>query len=98
MKYDFYTYRYLSKIFPPHLACVVTLPEKIIIMQELETVSIADPLQIQQHVQAPYLGQIWNATVGQWSMLTGHRLNFVWITVLCQVAWWRNGRASDFRP
>jgi len=40
-------------------------------MNELETISIAEPLQNRQHVLTPYLGQIWHATVGQWCMLTG---------------------------
>jgi len=39
--------------------------------KELETISIAELLQNRQHVQTPYLDQIWHATVGQWSMLTG---------------------------
>jgi len=39
---------------------------------ELETVSIiAKLLQNRQHAQTHNLGQIWLATVGQWSMLTG---------------------------
>jgi len=37
----------------------------------LENVSISEPLQNRQHAQTPYLGQIWHASVGQWSMLTG---------------------------
>jgi len=37
---------------------------------KLETISIAKPMQNRQHAQAPYVGQIWHATGGQWSMLT----------------------------
>ena len=38
---------------------------------KLKTVSIAELLQNRQHVQTPYLGQIWHATVDQWSTFTG---------------------------
>jgi len=38
---------------------------------QLETVSMSEPLQNRHHVQTPYLDQIWHATVGQWSTLTG---------------------------
>jgi len=38
-----------------------------------ETINIAKPLQNRQFAQTPYgyMGQIWHATVGQWSVLTG---------------------------
>jgi len=37
----------------------------------LETVNMNQPLQSRQHMQTPYLGQIWHVTVGKWSTLTG---------------------------
>jgi len=38
---------------------------------QLETVSIAEPLQNRQQEQTPYVDQIWHETVGQWFMLIG---------------------------
>ena len=35
---------------------------------ELETASIAEPLQNRQHAQTPYLGEIRHVTMGQWSI------------------------------
>jgi len=49
----------------------VMLYDKLRKLHKLETVSIAEPLQNWQHVPTPYLGQIWHATAGQWSVLTG---------------------------
>ena len=39
-------------------------------MGKLATINIAELLQNWQHVQTPYLDQIWHVTVGEWSILT----------------------------
>jgi len=48
-------------------------------MTELETVSIAKPLQNRQHAQIPCLGQIWHATIRH---RNAYRLNLDWCIVL----------------
>jgi len=59
--------------FPPVNSSVILNLWPMILIIELhlytKTISIAEPLQNWQHAQSPYLGQIWHATVGQWSML-----------------------------
>ena len=54
-------------------------PPPAIIYYCVESASIAKPLQNWQHAQTPwaYLGEIWHAILGQWSLFTG----------LCHLDW-----------